>query len=93
MKERKPIKVNSRLRNLWASLTAAQRKVFAKHVKSTVGSFKHTAYGRRRITPETAVRIEKATVRMGLDVIGRTELNETCSRCEFARACLRGKLT
>jgi len=93
MEKRKPIKTNPRLVKLWASLDAAQRKVFAKHVKSTVNSFKHTAYGRRRITPETAVRIEKATVRMGLDVIGRTELNETCARCEFARACLKGKLT
>jgi len=90
---KRPLAPNKRFYALWLSLTPTQRVVFAKHVKSTVGSLKHTAYGRRRITTEMAALIEKATVRMSLDPINRVELSQTCADCSYAKACLGAKLT
>lgn len=90
---RKPIRPQPKLLALWRSLTPAQRKRFATLAKSTPGSLRQYSEGRRSVNPDLAVRIEKAGVKMGFAPISRTDLNETCAKCEFARYCLKAKLT
>jgi hypothetical protein len=78
---------------MWRALTPAERKLFAHFAKTTAGNFRHYVEGRRNFTPEVAIRTEKAAVRMRLKPISRAELSATCSKCEFARACLDRELT
>ena len=90
--KKKPLRPNPKLLALWRSLTPAQRVVFAKHTKSTVGALRGPVEGRRGIGPDLAIRIEKATTKLGGTPIGRTELSETCGKCEYARWCLKARL-
>lgn len=89
----KPIKPNPKLLALWRSLSPAQRKVFARHAKSTAGALRGPVEGRRGISSDLAVRIERAVVKIHAQPISRTELNETCNKCEFARYALKAKLS
>ncbi len=47
---------------------------------------RHYARGRRGIKSLTAITIEKAARKIGLD-LRREDLNSGCARCEFARSC------
>lgn len=82
-----PPKVNAALKVFWLALDQKQRTRFAKLAGKTPGSMVQTVYGRRSISPDLAIRIEGAASRMGTE-LSRTKLNDTCRRCEFARACL-----
>lgn len=94
MKAKPPLRPNPKLLALWRQLTPAQRLVFARHAKSTPGALRGPIEGRRGISPDLAIRLEKASVRMRVgEPVMRTELNETCGRCEYARWCLKAKLT
>ncbi len=84
-KSLKPLKPNPKLLKLWRGMTPAERKVFAQFAKSTDGSLRQVAEGRRGISSDLAVRIEHAVVKIGAKPISRMELNSTCGGCEFAR--------
>jgi hypothetical protein len=75
--------------NLWRMLTPALRKRFVLVLKSSAGTVRQYAEGRRGISPAVAARIEKASVMLGGDYprLNRMDLNETCRNCEFAIAC------
>lgn len=86
---KKEIKVNKRLQKLWHEMNPTDRKLFASLVGKTVGSFRHVAEGRRGVSSDLAIRIEDALRMLDMKVqINRTELNETCRRCSYAKACL-----
>lgn len=89
----RPLKPNPKLMALWQSMTPPQRKRFAALARSTSGSLRQTVEGRRGISSDLAIRLEKAAARLGLKPISRTDLSDTCSKCEFARACLKAKLS
>jgi hypothetical protein len=78
---------------VWKTLTPKQRKHFAKLAKTTPGSLRHQIEGRRPFSTELAVKVEKATVKMGLPIVNRGDLNETCGRCDYARYCKKVDLT
>lgn len=80
---------NPKLLAVWRDMTPEQRKRFAALVKTTVGNLRQNVDGRRGISSDLAIRIEKAVARMRFlnTSISRMELNATCGRCEFARAC------
>jgi hypothetical protein len=88
MKEPKP---NKPLLALWQSLTPDLRRQLAKLSRTSAGSLRQYAEGRRGITPALAIRVEKAVTELGFKTIWRTQLNETCNKCEFARTCLSRK--
>lgn len=81
-----PIKPNRKLLALWDSFAAAEKTRFASLVKKSRGSLMHVVHGRRGISSELAVRMEKAASRMDRE-LSRGDLNETCGRCEYYRAC------
>ena len=88
MKEPKP---NKPLLTLWQSLTPDLRRQLAKLSRTSAGSLRQYAEGRRGITPALAIRVEKAVTELGFKTIWRTQLNDTCGKCEFARTCLSRK--
>ena len=88
----KPIRPNQKLLTMWRQLTPDQRKRFAKLAQTTAGSLRQTVEGRRGISSDLAVRIEKSAQRMQLTPIGRGELNPTCHACEYRRACAKVEL-
>ncbi len=90
---KKPIRPNPKLLALWRSLTPPQRKRFAALAKSTPGSVRQLAEGRRGISSGFAIRIEKAGSRMGVGSLNRVDLNEDCRGCEYAKFALKAKLT
>jgi hypothetical protein len=55
-------------------------------MRSTPGAMRQYIEGRRHISPDIAIRLEKATLTLGVDPISRMTLNQTCRRCDFARA-------
>ncbi len=66
-----------------------QRRIAALIGKGTTyGSLRHVAAGRRGVSAEMAVAIERAAARIGLE-IRRESLNAGCKGCEFARTCRR----
>lgn len=71
-------------------LTPTQLKRLAALAKTTYGTLRHVAAGRRGMSSEAAIRIERGAKRMGLDV-RRESLNAGCEMCEFAKACRRAK--
>jgi len=85
--------IHVRLAKAWQRMVPADRKAFAKLVGTTVNSFRHVAEGRRGISPDLAIRIEKASEKMieRMPAFERGELNETCRKCDYARMC-RGKV-
>lgn len=82
---RKPLKPNPKLLKLWRGMSPVEREAFAVLVKSTAGSMRQVAEGRRGVSSDLASRIERATVKIGVKPISRMELNSTCGSCEFAR--------
>lgn len=93
MTNRKPLKPNPKLLALWRELTPKQRTRFATLAKTTDGSLRLNVEGRRGISSDLAIRVEKAAEKMGLTPISRMELSPTCGKCEFARFCVKAKLT
>jgi len=89
MANRKPIRPNPKLLKMWRAMTPAERKAFATLAKSTDGSLRQAAEGRRGISSDLAARIERAVIAIGAKPISRMDLNDTCRKCEFARACLK----
>ena len=71
-------------------LTPTQLKRLAALAKTTYGTLRHVAAGRRGMSSEAAIRVERAAKRMGKDV-RRETLNAGCESCEFAKACRRTK--
>ncbi len=88
----KPLRPNAKLLKLWRQLTPAERKVFAQFAKSTDGSLRQVAEGRRGISADLAVRIEHAVVKIGAKPISRMDLNATCRACEYAKAFKKTEL-
>ena len=86
MRRLKPIKP---LLDLWKMMTPAIRKRFVLVLKTSPGTARQYAEGRRGISPAVAIRIEKATGMLGTGYpkLSRMDLNETCRGCEFAIAC------
>lgn len=82
-------KPNPKLDALWSKLDMKQRARLSRLAGKTPGSMQHVVKGRRGISSELAVRLERAASKMKME-ISRTDLNPTCGRCEFARACLKG---
>jgi DNA-binding transcriptional regulator YdaS (Cro superfamily) len=79
---------------LWRGLEPKQRLRFAKLAKSTEASLRQYAEGRRNISPDLAIRVEKAASRMQIiPIINRTDLSATCQSCEYARFAMKAKLT
>lgn len=92
--QKKPLKPNPKLLALWRSLPPKQRATFARFVKSTDSTLRQYAEGRRNISPDLAIRIEKAAARMQIvPIINRTDLNATCAKCDYAKYALKAKLT
>ncbi len=73
---------------LWKKMIPASRIEFAKMARTTSGNLRQYAEGRREITPRLAIRIEKVVEELKLPPLTRMDLNETCRKCEYARACL-----
>lgn len=91
---KKPLRPNPKLLALWRRLEPKQRAVFAKYVKSTDSTLRQYAEGRRNISPDLAIRIEKAAARMQIiPIVNRTDLSQTCAKCEYARFAMKAKLT
>lgn len=80
-------RISIRLAKAWHAMKPEQRKEFAKLVGKTVNSFRHVAEGRRGISSDLAIRIEKASEKVDMPQFSRMELNETCRKCEYARQC------
>jgi len=82
-------RISIRLAKAWHHMVPADRKVFTKLVGKSVNSFRHVAEGRRGISSDLAIRIEKASEKMAdrMPTFNRMELNETCRKCEYARRC------
>ena len=72
---------------LWKKMIPAARIEFAKMIRTSSGNLRQYAEGRRGITPKLAIRIEKAVDELKLPPINRTELNDTCRKCEYAIRC------
>jgi plasmid maintenance system antidote protein VapI len=88
-----PLKPIPKLQALWRGLDLKQRMRFAKMIGRTAGSFRHVVDGRRGVSSELAIKIEKTAARMQLAPIERTDLNEACRRCEYARFCRKADLS
>jgi transcriptional regulator with XRE-family HTH domain len=54
------------------------------------GTLRHVAAGRRNVSSEAAIVLEKAAKKMGLD-LRREDMARGCQVCEFARRCRKGK--
>lgn len=72
---------------LWQKMIPGARIEFAKLARTTSGNLRQYAEGRRGISSTLAIRIEKATIKLGFKPISRMKLNATCRECEFARRC------
>jgi hypothetical protein len=87
------VKPNAKLSRVWHLMRPEARKVFADFVGKSVNSFRHVAEGRRGISSDLAIRIEKASEKLDTRPrLTRMELNATCRNCEYAKACKKGKL-
>ena len=86
-----PPNPNPKFAALWEKMVPGARVEFAKLVRTSSGSLRQYAEGRRSITPKLAIRIEKAVEKLGLKPINRMDLNETCRNCEYAIACRKQK--
>jgi hypothetical protein len=84
--------MNVRLARMWHAMKPEARKVFAQLVGKSVNSFRHVAEGRRGISSELAIKIEKASALLDTRPrFNRMDLNETCRKCEYAKRCTQGK--
>lgn len=69
-----------------SQLTPTQVTRLARLLGTTVNALRHAVKGRRGVSAERAIAIERAAKRMGLD-IRREGLSAACQGCEFAKAC------
>jgi hypothetical protein len=69
-------------------LTPLQRRRLAVLAGCSEGSLRHSSAGRRGISSQMAIRLERAARRMGI-VLRREDMNAGCHACEFARQCRR----
>jgi hypothetical protein len=58
------VKPNAKLSRVWHLMRPEARKVFADFVGKSVNSFRHVAEGRRGISSDLAIRIEKASEKL-----------------------------
>lgn len=84
---KKKIELIPRLVKLWTHLTPEMRRRLTKLMHSTPGTMRQYVEGRREISPELAVRFEKATETLDVERLNRMQLNHTCRACEYARQC------
>ena len=68
------------------ALTPVQLKRLAPLAKTSYAHLRHVAAGRRGVSSEMAIRVERAAKRMKLD-LRREDLNAGCAGCEFAKKC------
>ncbi len=85
---KKNIEPSPRLVRIWTKLTIDMRSRLTKLMHSTPGTMRQYVEGRREISPELAIRLEKAADALGIEPINRTQLSKTCHDCEYAKACL-----
>lgn len=69
-----------------SELDPTQIRRLAALAKCSPGSLRHVSQGRRGVSSEMAIRLERAARRMGLD-LRRETMNTGCATCEFARNC------
>lgn len=69
-------------------LTPTQVAEIAPLVPTTRDSLRHVVTGRRGVSADKAIAIEKAAGKVGLSIT-RESLNAGCAKCEFARQCRR----
>ena len=67
-------------------LTPEQLRQLSTKSSISYDMLRHYARGRRGIKSLTAILIERAARKLGLD-IRREDLNSGCAKCEFAKAC------
>jgi len=71
-------------------LTPTQRAAIAKHAKLNADSVRQLSTGYRGASAKTAIRIERAAKKLGLEIT-RESLCDGCSMCEFAKAARKGQ--
>jgi plasmid maintenance system antidote protein VapI len=69
-----------------ADLDPTQIKRLAALAQCSPGALRHVQAGRRNMSAEMAIRVERAATRMRLD-LRREDMNAGCEKCEFAKAC------
>ena len=67
-------------------LTPQQVHLIADAMGTSANSIRHVTTGRRGVTAQRAIAIEKAAAKVGLEIT-RESLNAGCAKCEFARSC------
>jgi hypothetical protein len=67
-------------------LTPTQLRRLAALTPCSEGSLRHASKGRRRLSSQMAIAVERAAKRMKL-LLRREDMSTGCERCEFARAC------
>jgi hypothetical protein len=70
-------------------LTPAQRRRLAVLARCSEGALRHSSAGRRGISSQMAIRLERAARRMSI-VLLREDMNAGCKVCEFAKTCRKG---
>lgn len=71
-------------------LMPADLRAIAPLAKTTAGTLRQYAIGRRRMSSSVAIAVEKAGARLGFNL--PRELHALgCEVCEFARACRKVK--
>ena len=74
----------ARLVKLWRTLTPEMHERVAVLMKSSTNNLRQYVFGRRNISPEVAIKFEKATYELGLEPVNRMQLSPTCRNCEYA---------
>lgn len=69
-----------------SGLTPDQLRRLATLAQCSPASLRHVAAGRRSMSAEMAIRVERAAKRMRLD-LRREDMNSGCAGCEFAKKC------
>lgn len=67
-------------------LIPGQIKRLAALVGCNPDSLRHVKMGRRALSAEMAIKVEKAGRRLKLN-LRREDMNSGCAKCEFARKC------
>jgi hypothetical protein len=68
-------------------LTPEMRRRLTKLMRTTPGTVRQYVEGRRTISSGMAIRMEKATLTLGVEPLNRRDLSMVCHDCEYARAC------
>ena len=73
-----------------SQLKPTEREQIAELVPMDPGSVRNISAGRRKASALTAILIERAARKLGLD-IRRESMCEGCRKCEFAKAARKVK--